>query len=96
MGNTKIAIEEISQQISNRIFIKVAKWNLYLGDAGLAKDLAIECVANINGDYKSAIKKSLENIFVELGGGKTKISLDKLITSPQIFDLEDILSSYYG
>ena len=39
-------INELALSIADRLFIQVGNWNLYLGDAGLAKDLAIECKAN--------------------------------------------------
>ena len=41
-------INELAMTIADRLFIQVGKWNLYLGDAGLAKDLAIECQANFD------------------------------------------------
>ena len=40
-------INELAASVADRLFIQVGSWNLYLGDAGLAKDLAIECQANL-------------------------------------------------
>ena len=41
-----------------------------------------------------AARKGLEAIQVDLGGGKTKLPLSRLIPSNQLFDLEEILEPY--
>ena len=87
-------INELAVSIADRLFIQVENWNLYLGDAGLAKDLAIECKANIEKGANVAAKKGLEAIQVKLGGGTTRLPLSRLIPSNQLFDLEEILEPY--
>ena len=87
-------INELAVTIADRLFIKVGNWNLYLGDAGLAKDLAIECQANLEQGANVAAKKGLEAIQVKLGGGTTSLPLSRLIPSNQLFDLEEILEPY--
>ena len=87
-------INELVVSIADRIFIQVGNWNLYLGDAGLAKDLAIECQANFDQGANAAAKKGLEAIQVKLGGGTTILPLSRLIPSNQLFDLEEILEPY--
>ena len=87
-------INELVISIADRIFIQVGNWNLYLGDAGLAKDLAIECQANFDQGAYIAAKKGLEAIQVKLGGGTTILPLSRLIPSNQFFDLEEILEPY--
>ena len=87
-------INELAISIADRLFIQVEKWNLYLGDAGLAKDLAIECQANFEQGANVAAKKGLEAIQVKLGGGATCLPLSRLIPSNQLFDLEEILEPY--
>ena len=87
-------INELEISIADRLFIQVEKWNLYLGDAGLAKDLAIECQANFEQGANVAAKKGLEAIQVKLGGGTTCLPLSRLIPSNQLFDLEEILEPY--
>ena len=87
-------INELAILIADRLFIQVGKWNLYLGDAGLAKDLAIECQANFDQGPNVAAKKGLEAIQVKLGGGTTTLPLSRLIPSNQLFDLEEILEPY--
>ena len=87
-------INELAISIADRLFIQVEKWNPYLGDAGLAKDLAIECQANFEQGANVAAKKGLEAIQVKLGGGSTCLPLSRLIPSNQLFDLEEILEPY--
>ena len=87
-------LNELAVSIADRIFIQVGNWNLYLGDAGLAKDLAIECQANFDQGANVAAKKGLESIQVKIGGGRTILPLSKLIPSNQFFDLEEILEPY--
>jgi len=89
-------INELAVSIADRLFIQVGSWNLYLGDAGLSKDLAIECQANLEEGANIAARKALEAIQVKLGGGTTSLPLSKLIPSNQFFDLEEILEPYCG
>ena len=88
-------LKELEIAIADRIYIKVENWNLYLGDAGLALRLAIECEANLAQGVDLAAKKGLESVQVSFGGGKTKMPLASLIPSGQIFDLQEILDPYY-
>ena len=87
-------IRELQVLIADRLFIKIGNWNLYLGDAGLARDLAIECKANFDQGANVAAKKALEAIQVQLGGGETRLPLARLIPPNQFFDLEEILEPY--
>ena len=87
-------INELALVIADRLFIQVGNWNLYLGDAGLAKDLAFECQANFEQGANVAARKGLEAIQVKLGGGNTRLPLSRLIPSSQFFDLEEILEPY--
>ena len=87
-------ISDLENIISEKIFIKIEKWNLYLGDAGLARNLAIECISNFNKGSQEAAKLSLNTIKVKIGDGKETIALANLVTSSQISDLEDILDSF--
>ncbi len=87
-------LRELIFSISDRIYIKVEKWNLYLGDAGLSEALAIECNANLDLGPKLAAEKALDSVQVRFGGGETQIPLSKLVPSSQIFELEEILDPY--
>ena len=87
-------LHELEVLIEDRLYIQVGKWNLYLGDAGLAKDLAIECQINFQQGANVAARKALEAVQVKLGGGSTKLALSRLIPTSQFFDLEEILDPY--
>ena len=94
MSMDSVQLRELAISIADRIYLKIENWNLYLGDAGLAKDLAIECQANFEQGASVAAKKGLEAIQVKLGGGATRLPLSRLIPSNQLFDLEEILEPY--
>ena len=85
---------ELRSSIADRLYIQVASWHLYLGDAGLAETLAIECNANLEEGASIAARKALESVQVQLAGGSTRLPLARLIPSGQIFDLEEILDPY--
>jgi len=92
---SKILISDLENIISEKVFIKIEKWNLYLGDAGLARDLAIECISNKDQGPLEAAKISLKSINVKVGDGVKSIPLINLITSSQILELEAILESFF-
>ena len=90
-----IRISDLENIISDKVFIKIEKWNLYLGDAGLARDLAIECISNKDQGPLEAAKISLKSINVKVGDGVSSIPLINLITSSQILELEEVLESFF-
>ncbi len=89
-------LRDLQISISDRLFIQVASWHLYLGDAGLAEPLAIECSAHLGQGADVAARKSLESVQVALAGGSTRLPLSRLIPPGQVFDLEEILEPYCG
>ena len=89
----QILISDLENIISEQIFIKIENWNLYLGDAGLARNLAIECISNINKGPLEAAKISLNAINVKVGDGNESIPLCSLVTHSQINELEEILQN---
>ena len=91
----QIRISDLENVISEKVFIKIEKWNLYLGDAGLARNLAIECISNKNQGPLEAAKSSLKAINVKVGDGVKSIPLINLITNSQILELEEILESFF-
>jgi len=93
--DSQIRISDLENLISEKVFIKIEKWNLYLGDAGLARVLAIECISNKDQGPLEAAKISLKAINVKVGDGVNTISLIDLITSSQILELEEILQSFF-
>ena len=91
--NHQMQISDLENILSEKIFIKIEKWNLYLGDAGLARNLAIECISNLDKGVHEAAKLSLEAINVKIGDGSQTVLLSNLITRSQICDLEEILNN---
>ena len=77
--DSKILISDLENVISEKVFIKIEKWNFYLGDAGLARQLAIECISNKDQGPLEAAKLSLEAINVKVGDG---VNSCLLYTSP--------------
>ena len=93
--DTQIQISDLENVISEKIFIKIENWNLYIGDAGLARQLAIECISNIDRGPLEAAKVSLNLIQVKVGNGKERIPLFNLVTSSQVYELEEILERFF-
>ena len=93
--DSQIQISDLENIISEKVFIKIEKWNLYLGDAGLARPLAIECISNKDKGPLEAAKISLKAVNVKVGDGINIIPLINLITSSQILELEEILESFF-
>ena len=60
----------------------------------MSKALAIECQANLDKGFDVAARKAFDSVMVKLGGGNTEIPLSKLISSGQVFELEEILEPY--
>ena len=93
--DSQIQISDLENIISEKVFIKIEKWNLYLGDAGLARNLAIECISNKDQGPLEAAKISLKAIKVKVGDGVNNVPLIDLITNSQILELEEILDSFF-
>ena len=92
--DSRTHISDLENIIAEKIYIKIEKWNLYLGDAGLARNLAIECISNLNKGSHEATKLSLNTIKVRVGDGREIIPLSSLVTTSQIADLEQILDNF--
>jgi len=92
---SQIRISDLENIISEKVSIRIENWNLYLGDAGLARQLAIECISNKDEGPLEAAKISLKAINVKVGDGVNNIPLINLVTSPQILELEEILESFF-
>ena len=87
-------ISELENLISERICLKIEKWNLYLGDAGLSRKLALECISNMQMGIQVAAETSLKSINISIGGGNENISMLKFIAKSQVKELEEILDGF--
>jgi len=94
MNENASTISDLENLISERICLKIEKWNLYLGDAGLSRRLAVECITNLQMGIQAAAENSLKSINISIGGGNENISLFKFITKSQVRELEEILDEF--
>jgi len=84
-------LRDLEQTIADRLYLQVANWHLYLGDAGLAQALAIECAARLDQSVVICARQSVEAVQVPLGGGGSKLPLARLLPPGQLRELEEIL-----
>ena len=89
-------IEALAAKIGENIYIDVAKWHLYLNDAHLHTVVAekVYPLLEDNSLSEDAVTKVLEGISVKLGGGKTELSLSKLLPMQCQMTLIDLLEEY--
>jgi hypothetical protein len=87
-------LAELSLLIADRIFVQVAGWHLYLGDAKLAQPLAEELAGLLGQGAAVAVRQALERIQVPVGGGSTRLPLARLIPPGQLVDLEEIVEPF--
>ena len=94
MNSHNNSISDLENSIADTICLRIENWNLYLGDAGLARKLAIECLSNTSKGIKNTVEIALESIKVSIGDGSTKIALSKFIIASQKQDLENLLKDF--
>ncbi|QPN62766.1 DUF3181 family protein [Synechococcus sp. CBW1004] len=87
-------LEELTTAIADRLYVQIAGWHLYLGDAGLAGTLAIECAGRLDQGASVCARQSLEAVQVPIGGGATRLPLARLVPAGQLRDLEELLAPY--
>ena len=94
MNSNNHSISDLEDSIAETICLKIENWNLYLGDAGLARKLAIESLSNSSKGIKNTVEIALESVKVSIGDGSTKIALSKFIIDSQKIDLENLLEDF--
>ena len=94
MNSNNNSISDLENLVAEKICLKIERWNLYLGDAGLARKLAIECLRNISQGIKQTVDIALESVQVSIGDGSEKIALSKFIITSQKRDLENLLEDF--
>ena len=87
-------LKELELALADRLYLQVAGWHLYLGDAGLAQTLAIECAARLDQGAGVCARQALEAVQVPIGGGATRLPLARLVPSGQLQDLEEVLDPF--
>ena len=94
MNSNNNSISDLENLIAEKICLKIERWNLFLGDAGLARQLAIECLSNISKGIRNAVDIALETVQVSIGDGSENIALSRFIIISQKKDLENILEDF--
>ena len=65
-----------------------------MGDAGLARQLAIECLSNISKGTENAVSIALDSVKVSIGEGSEELTLSKFIINSQKKDLKNLLEDF--
>ena len=94
MTLTASDLKELELALADRLYVQVAGWHLYLGDAGLAATLASECAARLDQGAAVCARQALEAVQVGIGGGATRLPLARLVPPGQLRDLEELLQPY--
>ncbi len=87
-------LKDLEVALADRLYLQVASWHLYLGDAGLAQPLAIECAARLDQSAAICARQALEAVQVPIGAGSTRLPLARLIPAGQLSDLEEVLEPF--
>ena len=89
-------LNDLEAALADRLFIEISGWHLYLGDAGLARVLAIECSARVDQSPAVAARQAIDAVKVTVAGGASQLPLTRLLPPAQLSDLEEILEPYCG
>jgi hypothetical protein len=94
--NTSEAIEALAAEIGENIYIDIAKWHLYLREAHLHTTVAERVYPLLSNNRldESQVIKILEDIPVQLGGGKRQVALIDLLPKSCQVNLMDLLEEY--
>jgi hypothetical protein len=87
-------LHDLEVALADRLYLQIAGWHLYLGDAGLAQPLAIECAARLDEGSAICARQALEAVQVPIGGGATRLPLARLVPAGQLRDLEEVLEPF--
>ncbi|MBO9998958.1 MAG: DUF3181 family protein [Cyanobacteria bacterium SID2] len=89
-------IETLAAEIADKIYIDVAKWHLYLGDAHLHTTLAERFYPLLeDGDLsEDNMQKVLQDVSVPIGGGRKQLSLVDLLPMQCQIQLMDLLEEF--
>lgn len=87
-------LHDLEVALADRLYLQIAGWHLYLGDAGLAQPLAIECAARLDQGQAVCARQALEAVLVPIGGGATRLPLARLVPAGQLRDLEEVLEPF--
>ncbi|MFP4221004.1 MAG: DUF3181 family protein [Phormidium sp.] len=89
-------IEKLAAEIADKVYLDIAKWHLYLGDAHLHVPLAERFYPLLESDNLSdtTVESVLREISVAVGGGRRELPLLDLLPVQGQRDLMDLLDAY--
>jgi hypothetical protein len=87
-------LHDLEVALADRLYLQIAGWHLYLGDAGLAQALAIECAARLDQGSAVCARQALEAVQVPIGADATRLPLARLVPAGQLRDLEEVLEPF--
>ena len=89
-------IEALAAEIGENIYMDIAKWHLYLSDAHLHTVVAQKVYPLLENQSvtEAEVLKVLEEIPIQLGGGKKQVSLVDLLPMQCQVTLVDLLEEY--
>jgi hypothetical protein len=95
-ASTARAIEALAAAIGDKVYLDVAKWHLYLGDAKLHTALAEKLYPLVTGDRvtEAAVAEALASTPVAIGGGQKTVTLADLIPAASKADLMEAIADY--
>lgn len=90
------AIESLAAEIAENIYIDIAKWHLYLGDAKLHTPLAEQLYPIVvdNALSEDKVLEVLRSISIKIGGGRRELPLADLLPMQCQMNLLDLLEDY--
>ncbi|MBD0336373.1 MAG: DUF3181 family protein [Cyanobacteria bacterium Co-bin13] len=95
-STTSEAIEALAAEIGENIYLDIAKWHLYLGDAKLHTPLAERLYPLLQNRSLSenAVNDALQTMTVAIGGGRRQLPLAEFLPSSGQRDLMRLLEDY--
>ncbi|MGI8934836.1 DUF3181 family protein [Leptolyngbya sp. BC1307] len=95
-ANSTESLETLAAEIGENIYIDIAKWHLYLGDAKLHTPLAEKLLPMVtsNDISEDGVIKVLQDIPIKLGGGRKTLPLADLLPMQCQVNLIDLLEEY--
>ena len=94
--NTTELLEALASEIGENVYIDIAKWHLYLSNAKLHTLVAERLYPLITSKTvnEDRVLEVLQSITVEIGGGKSELTLIDLLPLQCQVTLVDILEKY--
>ncbi|NEQ33899.1 MAG: DUF3181 family protein [Leptolyngbya sp. SIO4C5] len=95
-SNSSEAIEALAAEIGEQIYLDVAKWHLYLGDAKLHTPLAEKLYPMLTNNQleEKKVTDILSSTSIQLGGGRREVAMIDLLPTQCQSNLMELLEDY--